>query len=96
MLSNLLGKAGNTITGLVTTNFSLLGASVQFSGGGSFLLSDGTRATNYYQPVGKLSVPLSKKLAWNTEWRYYGFGEAFYLYESFRTHMITTGLRYSR
>ena len=89
-------ESGHTITGLVSTNFSLFGAPVQFSGGGSFLLSAGSRASNYYQPVGKLSVPFRKHLAWNTEWRYYGFGEAFYLYESFRTHLITTGLRFTR
>jgi hypothetical protein len=89
-------ESGHTITGLVAANFSVLGRAVEFSGGGSFLLSNGTRATNYYQPVGKLSVPISKNLAWKTEWRYYGFGEAFYLYESFRTHLITTGVRFTR
>ncbi len=89
-------ESGNTITGLIATSFSLLGRNVEFSGGGSFLLSNGSRATNYYQPVGKLSVPIRKNLAWNTEWRYYGFSEAFYLYESFRTHLITTGLRFTR
>ena len=89
-------ESGHTITGLVATSASVLGRTVQFSGGGSFLLSAGSRATNYYQPVGKLSVPCGKHLAWNSEWRYYGFGEAFYLYESFRTHIITTGLRFTR
>jgi len=69
---------------------------VQFSGGGSFLLSNGTRATNYYQPVGRLTVPVCHNLSWNTEWRYYGFGEAYYLFESFRTHLVTTGLRFTR
>jgi hypothetical protein len=89
-------ESGHTITGLVATTIPLFGREVQFSGGGSFLLSNGSRATNYYQPVGKLSVPFGKHLAWNTEWRYYGFSEAFYLYESFRTHLITTGLRFTR
>ncbi len=89
-------ESGHTISGLVATSFSLLGRNVQFSGGGSFLLSNGSRATNYYQPVGKLSVPFGKHLAWNSEWRYYGFNEAYYLYESFRTHLITTGLRFTR
>jgi hypothetical protein len=90
-------ESGHTITGLVTTNLpSIFGVSAQFSGGGSFLLSGGSRATNYYQPVGKLTVPIGRHLAWNSEWRYYGFGESFYLYESFRTHLITTGLRFTR
>jgi hypothetical protein len=90
-------ESGNTVTGLITATCpKVLGVSAQFSGGGSFLLSAGSRATAYYQPVGKLTVPIGRHLAWNTEWRYYGFGEAFYLYESFRTHLITTGLRFTR
>jgi len=90
-------ESGHTITGLVTANLpKIFGSTPQFSGGGAFLLSAGSRATTYYQPVGKLSVPVGRHLAWNTEWRYYGFGEAFYLYESFRTHLITTGLRFTR
>ena len=28
--------------------------------------------------------------------RYYGYGEAFYLYEAFRTHLITAGVRFTR
>ncbi len=90
-------ESGHTITGLITAALpKVFGVEAQFSGGGSFLLSAGSRATSYYQPVGKLSVPINRHLAWNTEWRYYGFGEAFYLYESFRTHLITTGVRYTR
>jgi hypothetical protein len=89
-------ESGNTFTGLIAASVPVKSRSIQFSGGGSFLLSDGTRATNYYQPVGRLSVPILKNLAWNSEWRYYGFGEAAYLYESFRTHLVTTGLRFTR
>ena len=81
---------------ITTTLPKLCGVSAQFSGGGSFLLSAGSRASTYYQPVGKLTVPIGRHLAWDTEWRYYGFGESFYLYESFRTHLITTGLRFTR
>jgi hypothetical protein len=90
-------ESGHTITGLVTVNLpKLMGSEPMFSGGGSFLMMNGTRASNYYQPVGRLAVPIGKHLAWNSEWRYYGFGEAFYLYESFRTHIVTTGLRFTR
>jgi hypothetical protein len=39
---------------------------------------------------------LSKNLAWFTDWQYYGYGEVFYLYEGFRTHLLTTGLRLTR
>ena len=46
--------------------------------------------------MAKLWLPLAKKITWFAEWRYYGYGEAFYLYEGFRTHLVTTGLRFTR
>ena len=64
--------------------------------GGSFFISSGSRPTNYYQPIATLRLPLGKHLSWLTEWRYYGYGEAFYLYEGFRTNLVTTGLRFTR
>jgi hypothetical protein len=68
----------------------------RLSVGGSFFVSSGSRPTRYYQPLAKLSFPVHKGVSWVSEWRYYGFGEAFYAYESFRTHLISTGLRLSR
>ena len=73
-----------------------LGLAPTFSAGGSFVMTSGSRPTSYYQPVAKLFVPLSKKLSWFAEWQYYGYGEAFYLYEGFRTHLLTSGLRLTR
>ena len=64
--------------------------------GGSLFVASGSRPTAFYQPLMRLSVPLRKNIAWNTEWQYYGAGEAFYLYEGFRAHVIMTGLRISR
>jgi hypothetical protein len=64
--------------------------------GGSLFISSGSRPTRYYQPLFRMSVPVSKRVNWNTEWRYYGFGEAFYLYEGFRAQVIQTGLRVSK
>jgi len=64
--------------------------------GGSLFLSAGSRPTHDYQPLVKLSLPLQKHVYWNTEWQYYGFGESFYLYEGFRTHIFQTGLRVTR
>jgi hypothetical protein len=64
--------------------------------GGSLLISSGSRPTNYYQPLVRAVAPLSARLAWVFDWRYYGFGEAFYGYEGFRTHLISTGLRWTR
>ncbi len=61
--------------------------------GGSFFISSGSLPTSYYQPQAKLWVPLGKHVSWFSEWRYYGYGEAFNLYEGFRTHLVTTGVR---
>jgi hypothetical protein len=44
----------------------------------------------------KLWIPMGKKVTWFAEWRYYGYGEALYLYEGFRTHLVTAGLRITR
>jgi len=64
--------------------------------GGSFFISSGSRPTNYYQPLARLAVPLHKGLSWNSEYRYYGYGEIFYQYEGFRAHLLQTGLKLSR
>jgi hypothetical protein len=64
--------------------------------GGSFVHLNGSRPTNYYQPLARISIPILKHASWNTEWRYYGFSEAFYLYEGFRTNTFTTGFRVAK
>jgi hypothetical protein len=64
--------------------------------GGSLFISSGSRPTRYFQPLFRLALPIHKQISWNTEWRYYGFGEDFYLYEGFRTHVFQTGLRVTR
>lgn len=64
--------------------------------GGSLAMSSGSRPTSYFQPLGRLAIPLSPNVAWISQWRYYGFGEVFYQFEGFRTHLITTGLRFTR
>ena len=61
--------------------------------GGSMFKSSGSRPTAYYQPRAQFWLPLSKRASWFTEWTYYGYGEIFYLYEGFRVHLATTGLR---
>jgi hypothetical protein len=63
------------------------------SAGGSFFISSGSRPTRYYQPLAKLWLPVNKHVSWFAEWTYYGYGEPFYLYEDFRAHLATTGIR---
>jgi hypothetical protein len=64
--------------------------------GGSLFISSGSRPSTYYQPLARLSVPIHKGLAWKSEYRYYGYDEAFYEYEGFRAHILQTGLTISR
>ncbi len=68
----------------------------RFSFGGSAFISSGSRPTAFYQPLGKVLVPIRKAASFFAEWTYYGFGESFYQYESFRTHLLMTGLRFTR
>ena len=56
-------------------------------------LSSGSRPTNYFEPVGRLTVPVTNHISWVSEWAYYGYGESFYSYEGFRSHLVTTGVR---
>jgi hypothetical protein len=72
------------------------GMTPKASFGGSLFISSGSRPSSFYQPLARLSIPLTKHLSWNSEWRYYGFGEQFYLYEGFRAHIFMTGLRLGR
>ena len=64
--------------------------------GGSLFVSSGSRPTSYYQPLARLSLPLQKHVYWSTEWRWYGFGEQFSIYEGFRAHTLMTGMRLVR
>jgi hypothetical protein len=72
------------------------GVAAKLSAGGSLFVSSGSRPTSYYQPLGRLSVPVYKHVQWNTEWRWFGFGESIYSYEGFRAHMLITGFRVSK
>lgn len=65
----------------------------KLTAGGSLFVSHGTRPTHYYQPLARLSIPLHKNVVWNSEWQYYGFGEQFYYFEGFHTHVFMTGVR---
>ena len=67
-----------------------------FTAGGSFFKSSGSRPTQYYQPLARVSVPLTKQIHWNAEWKWYGFSEQFYSVEGFRSHQFMTSLRFNR
>jgi hypothetical protein len=40
-------------------------------------------------------VPLNRRIAWTTEWRYYGYNERGASLQDFHNHLITAGLRFS-
>ena len=69
---------------------------VKINAGGAASWTSGSRPGSYYQPLAKVGAPLNKSVSVFAEWRYYGFAETFYAYESFRTHLLTAGLRYTR
>jgi len=84
----------NAHTATSAIDISLPGVmGAKLTAGGSFFLSAGSRPTSFYQPLLRLSVPLQKHVAWNTTWQYYGFGESFYVFEGFHTHVFMTGVR---
>ena len=72
------------------------GLKPKVSAGGMFFLSSGSRPTNYFQPLGRVTIPVCKGVDWVSEWTYHGYGEAFYTYEGFRAHLITTGIRMTK
>ncbi len=88
----------HTISGLVSGNLRspVKGQSIKVMAGGSAVLTAGSRPTTYYQPTVRVNAPLTKSFGLFAEWRYYGLGESFYLYEAFRTHILTTGVRFTR
>jgi len=89
----------NAHTAMALFDLKRLGSSrfaPRITAGGSFFVSSGSRPSSYYQPMAKMAVPLTKNVNWFTEWRYYGYGEAFYLYQGFRTHLVIAGLRLTR
>jgi hypothetical protein len=87
----------HTATTLFNVNLGHWGVvAPKLTAGGSLFISSGTRPTSYYQPMAKLWVPLSKRVEAFAQWWYYGYGEAFYPYEGFGTHLAAIGLRYKR
>jgi hypothetical protein len=95
-ISNYLEDA-HTATALFNFNLGHWGAvAPRLMAGESLFISSGSRPTSYYQPMAKLWVPMSKHVQAFAEWWFYGYGEAFYPYEGFGTHLAAIGLRYAR
>jgi hypothetical protein len=65
----------------------------RFSFGGSFVRSAGNRATEYYQPLARVLVPVGRTVSLFADWRYWGYHQPFYLIEGFRAHALSIGFR---
>jgi hypothetical protein len=87
----------NAHSATAALNVSIPGAvPAKLTVGGSLFISNGSRSTQYYQPLARLSLPVGKHVYWNTDWQYYGYGEQAYMFEAFRTHVFQTGLRLTK
>jgi hypothetical protein len=90
---SLYRETARIATGMLNVNVpKSMRVSPKLSLGGSLFSSSGSRPTQYYQPIAKVSVPVVRKVQWMFEWRWYDLGETFYMYEGFRTHLFVTGL----
>lgn len=76
--------------------WSINGRRPRLSLGGSIFSSTGTRPTNFYQPMARLSVPLMNHLEGNAQWSWYGFNDTLYPFEAFRSNQIMLSLRIFR
>ena len=72
------------------------GLAPKVSFGGSLFRSSGSRPTRFWQPMGRVSLPLHRSVAVVSEWRWYGFGQPVWRFEEFRAHLFTAGLRITR
>jgi hypothetical protein len=69
---------------------------IRFTAGGAYVKTSGSRPSSFPQPEARVYVPLHKMASVFGEWRYWGYGQPFYRYESFRAHQLTIGLRLTR
>lgn len=67
----------------------------KLSFGGSFVTTEGTRPSRYYQPMGRLQLPMTPRLEFFSEWRYYGLSQANYTFEGFRSNQFLGGFRFN-
>ena len=66
----------------------------RFSAGGSFYQASGSRPSRYLQPTIRAAFPLSRRVEFIGEWRYWGLSQPFYQYEHFRNNQATLSLRF--
>jgi hypothetical protein len=85
----------HTATGVIDVHLPGSARAPRISLGGSLFQSSGSRPTRYYQPLGRVQLPLHRGVEAYGEWRWYGLSQPFFLFESFRSHQFLAGLRLS-
>jgi hypothetical protein len=88
----------NAHTGMLMADITLPGSGIykpKLSFGGSYVTTEGSRPSRFYQPQGRISLPLHRNVHVFSEWRTYGYNQPFtYSYETFRTNMLMTGIKF--
>lgn len=72
------------------------GMPMRITAGGSHVYTSGSRPSRFPQPEAKLQIPLHRFASIFGEWRYYGYGQPFYRFETFRSHQFMAGFRMTR
>ena len=60
--------------------------------GGSAFAATGTRPTRFYEPTGRVVVPLRSRLSAKAEWRYHGYAEPAFFFDAGPARPNQTGL----
>lgn len=88
----------NAHTAMLLADVTLPGSGVfkpKLTFGGSYVTTEGSRPSRFYQPQGRISLPLHRNVQFFSEWRNYGYNQPFtYSYETFRTSMVMTGIKF--
>lgn len=66
---------------------------VALSVGGSLVSTTGSRPTDYYQPLARVTIAAHKRFELIGEYRWYGLDQTLYTFEGFRSQQFTGGLR---
>ena len=66
------------------------------SAGGTLYVNNGSRPTRYYVPQARVTLPVSKQVGVNGEWRWYSLSESLYPFENFASHQLLISLTIRR
>jgi hypothetical protein len=63
--------------------------------GYGIISTTGTHPLIYHQPRASLDIPITRRISWVNEWRYFDLNEMLYGFEKFHNNLITSGFRFS-